>query len=171
MRQMMEATFTYTPEEFVEGHRAWAKHLAPVNARIVAHAINLSALLLILLGVYFAYSKADIRLTVFCFVYGVFVAIYYNAFAGARLKRAFHKDNGLHGEMSIVLNDQEMKIRGTRGESKIYWHAFSKSVETPNLFVLSTRPRVFYMIPKRALAPGDLDAVRVLLAQKVARST
>lgn len=167
----MQATFIYTPEEFVEGYRGWKKHLAPVNARIVAHAINLSSLLLILLGVYFAYSKADIRLTVFCFVYGVFVAIYYNAFAGARLKRAFGKDNGLHGEMSIVLDDQEMKIRGTRGESKIYWHAFPKSVETPNLFVLSTRPRVFYMIPKRAFSSSELDTIRQLLAEKIPQRT
>lgn len=163
----MHATFSYTPEEFVEGHRAWAKHLAPINARIVAHATNFSALLLILAGVYFAYSKADIRLTVFCFVYGVFVTIYYKAFAGTRLKRAFHKDSGLHGEMSLVLDDQQMKICGTRGESKVYWHAFSKSVETPNLFVLSTRPRVFYMIPKRAFSPSEIDTVRQLLAEKI----
>ncbi len=165
----MQATFIYTPEEFVEGHRAWAKHLAPVNARMVGHAISLSALLLILAGVYFAYSKADIRLTVFCFVYGAFVAIYYGAFAGTRLKRSFHKDGGLHGEMSIVLDDQQMKICGTRGESKIYWHAFPKSVETPNLFVLSTRPRMFYMIPKRAFSPSEVDTVRQLLAEKISQ--
>jgi len=66
-----------------------------------------------------------------------------------------------------VLGEESIYIPGAFGESKINWTAFDKYAETPNLFVVSTPPRVFYMLPKHVFSQADQAAVRQLLAQKI----
>ena len=118
-------------------------------------------------GVYGLFSRGDAVWTIFDFVYGGFVVIYYDPLRAWRFKRDFPKAKTLQGEKTAVLGEESIYISGAFGESKINWTAFGKYAETPNLFVLFIPPRVFYMLPKRALSPADQDAIRQLLAQKI----
>lgn len=164
---MIQVQFAYTFDDYAEGLRAWLKHLAPIGTRLMARAMIFSAAIVLLIGAILVYAGEDVGLTVFCFVYGAFLAVYYGLFAKARLKRRFRKAKNLHGEKVVELDDEQFAISGANGRATIYWHAFSHYVETPRLFVLSTVSPFFYMIPKRALSQPDQDAIRRLLEQKI----
>ncbi|MHB8754763.1 MAG: YcxB family protein [Candidatus Acidiferrales bacterium] len=163
----IRARFTYTPEEYAEAQRAYSRHMASCARRLFVPVILVIGILFLLGGVYRLFYRSDALWTIFDFVYGGFVVIYYGPLRAWRFKRDFLKAKTLQGEKTVVLNEESICISGAFGESKINWTAFGKYAETPNLFVLFTPPRVFYMLPKHAFSQAGQAAIRQLLAQKI----
>ena len=65
------------------------------------------------------------------------------------------------------ITEEGLWTSSSYGEGKVKWETFSRYLETPHLFLLSVPPSLFHMVPKRALASGDLDGVRQLLEKKI----
>ncbi|MHB8540817.1 MAG: YcxB family protein [Candidatus Acidiferrales bacterium] len=135
--------------------------------RLFVPVVLIIGILFLLGGIYRLFYRSHAVWTIFDFVYGGFVVIYYGPLRAWRFRRDFLKAKTLQGEKTAMLDEEKICISGAFGESKINWTAFGKYAETPNLFVLFVPPRVFYMLPKRAFSQADQAAMRELLAQKI----
>lgn len=168
---MTSARFTYAFDDYVEARRAWLKH-GPVGYRLMSHSMVISGGLLILLGIILAYSEGSLWLMAGCFAYGIFLLVYHGIFGKARLRSAFRNARNFKGENIMETDEEQFEMRGSDGESKMFWHAFSGYFETENVFILTiTASRPAYVIPKRAFPGSEVEAVRQLLARRIVRTT
>jgi YcxB-like protein len=133
----------------------------------MARAMVISAGLVILCGIALAKAGTPLWVVVACFAYGVFLFLYYGVYAKARLRPVFRKAKNLQGEKTVELDEEQFKMSGADGESRVFWHAFSGYLETDNLFILTGDSGLAHLLPKRALSASDLVAVRRLLAEKI----
>ena len=84
---------------------------------------------------------------------------------GAR--RQFLKQPGAQGPRSVMLNASGTRWRWNGGSSEIEWKNYIRVVEAKNQFLLYSSPACFNIIPKRALAQGQLPELQRLLEQNV----
>ena len=104
---------------------------------------------------------------IFCIAYGIFLLIWRAFLRNFRFRREFRRSKMLQGEMTMDITQEGFSTSWGYGEGKLQWGAFSRCLETPHLVLLAIPPRLFYMIPKRAFALPDLDAVWQLLVKKI----
>ncbi|MGC2248940.1 MAG: YcxB family protein [Terriglobales bacterium] len=57
------------------------------------------------------------------------------------------------------------------GSTQSTWSAYTRYVESRNLFLLYQAPHVFSLLPKRAFAPGEEESFRGLLNAKLGAAT
>jgi hypothetical protein len=62
------------------------------------------------------------------------------------------KRQGALGPNVLALSDDGVRFEGPKGESLIYWHAFTRFVATRSRFLLFIGPANALVLPKRAFA-------------------
>ncbi|MGW5776666.1 YcxB family protein [Streptomyces sp. NPDC003863] len=84
----------------------------------------------------------------------------------ARVAREQYSGMADYGTCTTVVGDDGMGTTGGDLTSRIDWQAFSRYIETDELFVfMPRRMRVYFVLPKRGAAdPADVDRVRAVLA-------
>jgi hypothetical protein len=83
------------------------------------------------------------------------------------IRRSFRQDNRLQQPFEAVVSQDGIDISSTTGSSKYAWSAFTRYVESKNLFLVYQAPKVFNVFPKRAFAPGEEESFRSLLSERV----
>jgi hypothetical protein len=84
-------------------------------------------------------------------------------------KRDFRRHPRFVEEILFEAKDEGLRVEASTGHGEVNWAAFTKFQETPNLFMLYMGARMFRIIPKRALAPHEVDAFRNLLTRHLPR--
>ncbi len=87
------------------------------------------------------------------------------------IRRSFRRDNRLQQQFEAVVSQDGIDISSPTGSSKYEWSAFTRYVESKNLFLVYQAPRVFNVFPKRAFAPGEEESFRGLLSERVGKTS
>jgi hypothetical protein len=79
----------------------------------------------------------------------------------------FNRTKALHEPIHFEAGDGGVVFRTKRGESSMKWEGVEKWRESKSSFLLYTQPRLFFVIPKRALDVEQAAALRELLRGRV----
>ncbi len=92
---------------------------------------------------------------------------------GTRLltRSSFRRDPRLQQHFQAVISDTGIDFSNPTGSTQSTWSAFTRYVESRNLFLLYQAPHVFNVLPKRAFASGDEESFRGLLNAKLGAAT
>lgn len=82
-------------------------------------------------------------------------------------RRSFRRDQRLKQHFEAVVSESGIAISSPTASTNNRWTAFSRYVESRNLFLLYQAPQVFNVLPKRAFAEGETEAFRALLQEKL----
>ena len=85
----------------------------------------------------------------------------------SRALQAMKSNPLLQNKIKMTLDEQSMRMWSYIGESTTYWVAYSRYIETANLFILLLSPGLFRIVPKRAFTPAEIDQLRTLLDEKI----
>jgi len=77
-------------------------------------------------------------------------------------KAATFKDN-----FRVILEDQHMFLENERGSRSWPWKAFSSFIESPHFFHLYFDSRSFFLIPKDAFPPDQVQEARKIFTEKI----
>jgi hypothetical protein len=83
------------------------------------------------------------------------------------IRRSFRQNQRLQQEFEAVVSQNGIDISSPTCSSKYAWSAFTRYVESRNLFLVYQAPKVFNVFPKRAFAPGEEDSFRSLLSERL----
>jgi hypothetical protein len=98
----------------------------------------------------------------------VFGFIWFLVFRQLRAaRRVWEHDPALRQPQTMDLTETCIRLADTLSASEWRWEAFTGVTETANLFVLKRGEGSVVIIPKRGAPPGQLDALRLLLAERV----
>ncbi len=67
----------------------------------------------------------------------------------------------------VSLEDQHMFLENDRGSRSWPWKAFSSFIESPHFFHLYFDSRSFFLIPKDAFTPDELQEARKIFIEKI----
>ena len=67
----------------------------------------------------------------------------------------------------VSLEDQHLFLENDRGSRSWPWKAFSSFIESPNFFHLYFDSRSFFLIPKEAFKPEELQEARKIFNEKI----
>ncbi|HEY6304903.1 MAG TPA: YcxB family protein [Candidatus Angelobacter sp.] len=82
--------------------------------------------------------------------------------SGIPYRWQFREIQALHSTFTIEAGPEGLNFTGARGQSQARWEAFEDFRESKTNFLIYTQPRLFFVIPKRALQPEDTKAFREL---------
>ncbi len=86
-------------------------------------------------------------------------------FGGSLLARyQFHQNPRLKQIFSADITEKVFEISCIHSSSHVDWAHFVQQVESKTLFLLYPRRSLYFIIPKRAFAPEDLDQFRSLIS-------
>lgn len=86
-----------------------------------------------------------------------------------QISYTYRQDKRLHDPLAVTISDEGIEVAGSTGSSAHDWKAFTKYVESKNLFVLYQGPACFNIFSKRSFSSGEVDAFRILLQEKLNR--
>jgi YcxB-like protein len=156
----MEVTYQCTVRDYVEAQSAVIKGSAGYRVLIVV------AIFFLFLAAYELYYK-----TVFDAVPALLMSTAWLgwAFAGVRwwAKRDFAKHPNLRKEYTLSADEGGLRLKTDISDGSGSWAVYTKSRETPSLFLLFCGARIFSMIPKRAFSPSQLEIFRDLVRRSV----
>jgi hypothetical protein len=167
----MEAKFTYTEEDYIEARRAWQKHLAPWPNRARPSFMAVGGCLIAVFGTILLFVGNALFIALVCIGYGLFLFLWYGILWPFRLRRAFRRAKTHEHEVAVNISETALELSYLHVEARLEWGAFLSYLETPNLFILWTNSRQFYMLPKRAFGSTGQEALRLLFAQKIPKGT
>jgi hypothetical protein len=72
------------------------------------------------------------------------------------------------GAVEYRLDQQSIATRSPGTEARVDWSNVHRFVEAPSAFLVYTSPAYAVIMPKRAFAESDVQALRNLLAQRIA---
>jgi hypothetical protein len=75
-------------------------------------------------------------------------------------RRTYRKHKALHRPCTLSWSESGLTVTGDSGEWKISWSDYLKWAENAEIFVLYQAPRLFNMLPKRALTPEQIADFR-----------
>ncbi|MGB7157683.1 MAG: YcxB family protein [Tepidisphaeraceae bacterium] len=96
---------------------------------------------------------------------GVFWFYFIRQFRAAR--RGWESNPVTQQPKTMDLTEASVRLSDALLSTEWRWEAFIKLVETKTLLLLKQGDGTFVMIPKRAAPPGELDALRLLLNERV----
>lgn len=99
----------------------------------------------------------------------MFIAAYQVPLLQAR--RTLVTNPSAQGEIILKIDETRVAATFPTGNSYVEWRAFSKYRETTHLFVLFYLLHRSTFIPKRVMSPQQIAGLRVLLNDKIIRST
>lgn len=176
----MKFTFSYTFDDYREANRAHAR----MNK--VRWLIRTLFTILFLLGALFmltvlvvsqatpgtgelgwANIKPILPWLVIC---GAFM-VWSLAATSIALRRAWRGQPALQLQQTIEIGDAGLVVDDVQSRNEYSWNAFIRFIETRNLFLLFPSSLVFVIIPKRAIAPSELDALRTMLGERIGQGS
>ena len=83
---------------------------------------------------------------------------------------SYRKDERLHGSFVALISGDGVEVSGSNAQSKFEWGAFQRLTETKDLFLLYQGPNAFNVLPKKYFGPGEADAFRSLVEQRLGKS-
>jgi uncharacterized integral membrane protein len=83
------------------------------------------------------------------------------------MRRQFTKQPGAHGPRTLTLDETGTHWRWNGGSSDVEWRNYIRWVEGANQILFYTSPACFNILPKRSLAPEQLDDLRKFLQQNI----
>jgi len=84
-------------------------------------------------------------------------------------KQFYAKSTSMHGKLSIAVDENGLQFQGPTFSSRVDWTHFCRFVEDANAFLLYQNPQVFNIIPKRGLSQNQVETLRALLSQNMAK--
>lgn len=87
------------------------------------------------------------------------------------VRRAWRGQPALELQQTMELNDAGLSMDDKQSRSEYTWDAFIQFLETRNLFLLFPSKLTFFIIPKRAVPPTDLDMLREMLSERISRNS
>jgi len=154
----MRFEYTLSEKDFLEAQRAhggWSSRLLPVfgGLLMLAGIITLvqdqkhmgNAVAVILIGAALAFVR---RLL---------------------LSYSYRRDQRLHDHFVVTFSDEGVEVSASTGNSTYAWKAFTRYLESKNLFVLYQGTACLNIFPKNCFGSGETDAFRILVQQKLAR--
>ena len=105
--------------------------------------------------------------SLFCRFYSGFFLLF-----GTRLltRRSFRETRGFNNTFTVI-SETGIDSSSPTGSTQSTWSAYTRYVESRNLFLLYRAPHVFSLLPKRAFAPGEEESFRGLLNAKLGAAT
>jgi len=159
----MEVRYQCTPTDYAEAQRAHAKKSAGYYVLLVLGILSVLVGLAIMLRVSVG-SGSVVALG------GIFWLSWFPlCFSKWRIRRDFRRHPNVGLPYALVADGNGLELRSDVSQGKSSWHAYSKFLETPNLFLIYPGSRMFFMIPKRAFSAVELEEFRRLLVQKLQR--
>jgi YcxB-like protein len=166
----MRVRYTLSEGDYLEArakHRGfWAK-LLPVAGWIILVPYIIFVLIALVLRIFahvtFAGTSGMYSISAGPIVLGLCMVF------GQKLldQASFRQDERLRNEVEADISDSEICISIPTTISKYTWAAFTRYVESKNLFLLYETRRTFNVIPKRAFSQSDCEAFRSLLREKL----
>jgi hypothetical protein len=165
----MQISYELTEQDFRDGFRAYfnSRGVFRWARRLVFVAILLIALLLALGAATGNFNRLFLQtLAPAVIVLGIWIAVLWlSPWLGAR--RQFRNQPAAQGTKTLTVSDSGLEWQGTTGKSEAYWITFVRWTESESLLLLFPSPAFFYMLPKRAFAPGQLSEFRQMLVEKI----
>jgi|HubBroStandDraft_1064217.scaffolds.fasta_scaffold50519_4 hypothetical protein len=164
LQRPISTSFVLEREEFGKASRFVLRTLPPKIkwAGYVQRGL-LVALMVTALGFRPDGKMQPVSLVILILVWLVFVTGQIAHRAGADLRFAPMAGR----EIWYEFDESGLRCGLPNAESHLNWPAISGFIETEALFVVVESGFLFYTIPKRALAVGDVSFLRQLLAEKV----
>ena len=75
-------------------------------------------------------------------------------------RRTYRKQKTLHRPYTYSWSETGLTITGTGGEWHVAWSDYLKWAENAQIFILYQAPRLFNIVPKRALTPEQIADIR-----------
>jgi hypothetical protein len=152
----MRLAYTLTANDLVEAqrkHGGWWSKLEPVwglclfAAGLASLAMNRNGLpaagFTTMLGLFFLFGRTWL------------------------IRRAFRRDNRLQQPFETVVSDSGIDVSSASSSSQHTWSAFTRFVETKNLFLVYQAENLVNIIPKRAFLAGEEESFRALLSSRL----
>src|SRR5258708_17388423 len=73
------------------------------------------------------------------------------------LKRVYAKNTAMHGRLSLAADEDGLRFQGPTSSSQTGWQNFSRFFEDEKSFVIYHNSRIFNLVPKRSLAPEQIN--------------
>jgi len=99
-------------------------------------------------------------------VLGLYAALCRSVLWPYRVRRIFRKSPNLLLEQHLLIGDEAIEVETNVSRGEMRWQGFQKAYETTDVFLLFLSPVSFFLLPKRAFAPDDLDKLREVLRSK-----
>jgi hypothetical protein len=90
--------------------------------------------------------------------------------SGLLYRRQFRKIKALQRPMQMAFDNDEIVYTSPTAQAKILWSAFEDWRESKNSFLLYPQPRMFYIVPKRAIQADQIPAFRSILEARIHKS-
>ena len=84
----------------------------------------------------------------------------YFLFVPITTRRTYRKQKTLHRPYTYSWSETGLTVTSTSGEWQVAWGDYLKWAEDAQVFVLYQAPRLFNMVPKRALSPEQIVDIR-----------
>jgi YcxB-like protein len=84
----------------------------------------------------------------------------YFLFVPVTTRRTYGKHKTLHYPCTYSWSETGLTFTSTRGEWTLGWSDYLKWDENAQIFMLYQAPRLFNMVPKRALTPEQITDIR-----------
>lgn len=82
-------------------------------------------------------------------------------------RRQFLKQPKAQGPRKVLLDSMGIHWTWDGGSSDLEWRNHIRFIEGRNQFLIYTSPACFNIVPKRGLAPEQLDELRTILSQNI----
>ena len=83
------------------------------------------------------------------------------------VERSFKRDFSKHSNTEFVASPSRVEFINAIGSADLSWAAFTRYLETKDLFMLYAQSSVFHIIPKRGFAAEDLLFARQLIQENL----
>jgi hypothetical protein len=99
----------------------------------------------------------------------VIVLPFFQYFFGAAMfaRKAYAAQKTLQHQMTVAWSQEGFRSTAQQGDWNIPWGDYLKWAEDDKVLLLYQGPRVFNIVPKRVLAPGQVDDLRQLVAANI----
>ena|ERR1700674_4620875 len=87
--------------------------------------------------------------------------------SGIPFRVQFRKLKAWHRPMEMVVGDDAVSYTSPTGEGRSRWEAFEAWRESKKSFLLYPQPRIFFIVPKRAMQPDQISVLRELLKSRI----
>jgi|SRR6185295_8033690 hypothetical protein len=152
----MRVTYKLSENDLLE---AQGKH-----GGVWTKAIRVWGLLLILAGLVSIASNAKQYANV---ILPILLGLFFLFGLRLLVRRSFRQDNRLQQPFEAAISQDGIDVSSPTGSSKYAWSAFTRYLESKNLFLVYQAPKVFNVFPKRAFAPGEEESFRNLLSERL----
>ena len=170
---MVEIEYEHTASDFAEG-QVTASKLLPNARRMRRWSLFVGTILiiapLVATATGGALSLKDPRPWIVVLL-GVYVVLAMTVLQSFHFKRQFKKNPHLQGKFTARFDESGISFIGPESRGEMQWSNLDTFKESKNLFVLVRMPSLFHIYPKRAFSPDQLNELRSLLANNLAKKT